>query len=153
MWGGIGKGTYSVQVLFWEKFHLKFHKYLGGVEKKGLVYWFEKNVLNTSQIFTLYKYKNWLPMHSSYLKVPRKWKISNLIVWPYRSTPFPVPPHIFKSEVVKSSVATCLLYVDRSNYGMSELFHKASVFGKKRELYEVELTLGTTRVFTFEVLV
>ena len=44
-------------------------------------------------------------------------------------------------------------YADRINYGMSELFHKASVFGKKENSYEVELALGTTRVFTFEVLV
>ena len=44
-------------------------------------------------------------------------------------------------------------YADRINYSMLELFHKASVFGKKENLYEVELALGTMRVFTFEVLV
>ena len=32
-------------------------------------------------------------------------------------------------------------------YGGVELFHKASVFGKNEVLYEVELALGTTRVF------
>ena len=36
---------------------------------------------------------------------------------------------------------------------MLELFHKASVFGKKENLYEVELALGTTTIFTFEVVV
>ena len=47
--------------------------------------------------------------------------------------------------------------VQYSNYSSSyegiELFHKASVLGKNEDLYEVEFALGTTRVFSFEILV
>ena len=37
--------------------HIKFHKYLARDRgEKGLMYCFEKNVLNAPQIFTLYEY-------------------------------------------------------------------------------------------------
>ena len=40
-----------------------------------------------------------------------------------------------------------------SSYRGIELFHNASVFGKKEDLYAVEFVLGTMRVFLFEILV
>ena len=46
MWGGMGKGTYSTQVLFWEKMLLKFYKYLGGVGNTGLSIILRKMCLN-----------------------------------------------------------------------------------------------------------
>ena len=37
--------------------------------------------------------------------------------------------------------------------GGIEIFHEVSIFGENEDLYKVELALGTTRVFSFEILV
>ena len=52
MWGGIGIGKGPIASKFC--FEKNSFKYLRGVGEKGLMYCFEKNVLNTSQVFTLY---------------------------------------------------------------------------------------------------
>ena len=39
------------------------------------------------------------------------------------------------------------------SYREIELFHNASVLGKKEDLYAVVFALGTVRVFLFEILV